>query len=157
MRMLLAGLAACLCLAACQQSESQASETTPAPRKDLGRSQVFYQGQEPIVKVDSAVVEPGKSPGSLALKANGEAPGPGYTDAVFVPRIYPAAPPDGIYEVDVVATRPKTSSGPATATPIEVKADWANYPKSHLKAVRFMARTNSVTVPVPAAAPVPAG
>lgn len=133
-------------LAACSQSSSEASETAPAPKKDLGRSQVFYQGQEPIVKLDAAVVETGKGD-SLLLKATGDAAGPGYTDAVFVPRIYPAPPPDGIYEVDVVATRPAGAMAPA-ATPIEVKGEWPNYPKEHLKAVRFMAKSNSVTAPL---------
>jgi hypothetical protein len=145
---------AALILAGCQQSTSQASETAPPPRKDLGRSQVFYQGQGPIVKLDSATVEPGKAPDTLVLKAKGEAAGPGYTDIRFLRRIYPAPPPDGIYEVDVVATRPKTAGGAAAATPIEIKGDWTAYPKSRLKAVRFMAQTNSVTAPVPAA---PAG
>lgn len=137
------GLSATLGLAACSQSSSEASETAPPPKKDLGRSQVFYQGQEPIVKVDTAAVEVGKGD-SLMLTAAGAAAGPGYTDAAFVPRIYPAPPPDGIYEVDVVANRPAGAMTPAN-TPIEVKGEWPNYPKEHLKAVRFMARSNSVT------------
>jgi hypothetical protein len=152
-----ASVAAGLCLTACQQSASQASETTPEPKKDLGRSQVFYQGQGPIVKLESATVEPGKAPDTLVLKAKGEAAGPGYTDIRFLRRIYPAPPRDGIYEVDVVATKPATASGPAAATPIEIKGAWKDYPKSHLKAVRFIAKANSVTVPLPAAAPAPAG
>ncbi|THD83231.1 MAG: hypothetical protein E7812_00080 [Phenylobacterium sp.] len=141
-------LAACLGLAACQQSSSQASETTPAPvvKKDLGRSQVMYQGQAPIVKIATAVVEPGKSADSLVLKVSGVAAGPGYTDAEFLPRIYPAPPADGVYEVDVVATKPTGAA--ATPTPIEVKSGWGSYPQAHLKAVRFMAQTNAVVVPV---------
>ena len=139
-------LAACLGLSACQQSHSDAQEAAPAPKKDLGRSQVMYQGQAPIVKIDSAVVEPGKTPDSLELKVSGEAAGPGYTDTEFLPRIYPAPPADGIYEVDVVATKP--AGGTAAVTPIEVKSGWGHYPQAHLKAVRFIAQTNAVVVPV---------
>jgi len=151
-----AGLAAVVGLAACQQSHSDATEAPP-PKKDLGRSQVMYQGQEPVLKVETARIEPGKTPDSLTLKVVGDVAGPGYTDAAFLPRIYPAPPADGIYEVDVVATKPATASGPAAATPIEIKGAWKDYPKSHLKAVRFIAKANSVTVPLPAAAPAPAG
>ena len=149
MRLTLAAVAlgaASLGLSACQQSHSDAQEAAPAP-KDLGRSRMMYQGQGPIVKVDTATVEYGKDPGTLVLKAKGEAAGPGYTDAQFIQRIYPAPPPDGVYEVDVVATKP--ASAAATATPIEVKGDWSYYPKDHLKAVRFMTASNNVTIPLP--------
>jgi hypothetical protein len=147
---LAAGLAATLGLAACQQSSSQANETAPPPKKDLGRSRMMYQGQESIVKVDSATVEPSKSGDSLILKATGSAAGPGYTDAQFLPRIYPAPPPDGIYEVDVVATKPAGAA--AAATPIEIKGEWSSYPKARLKGVRFMAKTNAVEAALPTAA-----
>jgi hypothetical protein len=147
--LLAAGLAACLGLAACQQSSSEANETAPPPKKDLGRSRMMYQGQEPIVKVDAATVELGKSGDSLILKATGSAAGPGYTDAQFLPRIYPAPPPDGIYEVDVVATKPAGAA--AAPTPIEVKGEWSSYPKERLKGVRFMAKTNAVEAALPPA------
>lgn len=139
---------AALALAGCQQSSSQASETAPPPKKDLGRSRMYYQGQDMIVQVQSATVEPGAKGDSLILKASGQAAGAGYTDAQFLPRIYPAPPPDGIYEVDVVATKP--AAGAAVTTPIEVKGEWSAYPKAHLKGVRFMARTNSVEAALPA-------
>jgi hypothetical protein len=147
--LLAAGLAACLGLAACQQSSSEANETAPPPKKDLGRSRMMYQGQEPIVKVDAATVELGKSGDSLILKATGSAAGPGYTDAQFLPRIYPAPPPDGIYEVDVVATKPAGAA--AAPTPIEVKGEWSSDPKERLKGVRFMAKTNAVEAALPPA------
>lgn len=150
MHLTAAVLAACFGLSACQQSHSDAQVAAPAAKKDLGRSQVMYQGQEPIVKVDTAVVEPGKTPDSLILKATGDTSGPGYTDATFLPRIYPGPPPDGIYEVDVVATKP-AGAMVAQQTPIEVKGDWSHYPAAHLKAVRFMAKDNQVIAPVPAA------
>jgi hypothetical protein len=144
---ILAAAVASLGLAACQQSHSEAQEAAPAPKKDLGRSQVFYQGQGLIVKIDHATVERAKNGDALALKVDGVAAGPGYKDAEFVPRIYPAAPPDGIYEVDVVATKPANAT--ASPTPIEVKTDWADYPKSSLKGVRFMSASNDVEVPFP--------
>jgi hypothetical protein len=148
MRMLiLAAALASLGLAACQQSHSDAQEAAPAPKKDLGRSQVFYQGQGLIQKINTATVTPAKMAGALALDVSGVAAGPGYTDAQFVPRIYPAAPPDGVYEIDVVATKPANAT--AAPTPIDVKTDWA--PKRTMKAVRFMSATNDVEVPIPPA------
>ncbi|WP_297693571.1 hypothetical protein [Phenylobacterium sp.] len=144
--MMAAGVAAAATLlAACQQSSSEAQEVAPKPR-DLGRSQVFYQGQGLIVKIDSATIVPAKTAGVLALKVSGTAAGPGYTDPEFVPRIYPAAPPDGVYEIDVVATKPAGAAAKPTA--IEVKTDWQ--PKRPMKAVRFMSATNQVEVPMPA-------
>lgn len=148
MRMLiLAAALASLGLAACQQSHSDAQEVAPAPKKDLGRSQVFYQGQGLIQKINTATVTPAKMAGALALDVSGVAAGPGYTDAQFVPRIYPAAPPDGVYEIDVVATKPANAT--AAPTPIDVKTDWE--PKRTMKAVRFMSATNDVEVPIPPA------
>ena len=140
------GCAAAIGLAACQQSTS-AAQDTPPPKKDLGRSQVFYQGQEMLQKVDTAVVTPGKSADTLVIQATGDVGGPGYTDATFVPRIYPAPPADGIYEVDAVATKP-AGSMVAQPTAIEAKGSWSPYPKTHLKAVRIMAKGNQITVPL---------
>jgi hypothetical protein len=147
----IAALAATFGLAACSQSQSQATETAPV-KKDLGRSQVMYQGQAPILKVEAATVEPGKTADSLVLKATGAAAGPGYTDATFLPRIYPGPPADGIYEVDVVATKPAAPTAPQP-TAIDVKGDWSHYPAAHLKAVRFMAKDNQVIATVPVAKP----
>jgi hypothetical protein len=151
MLVLAAGLAAASSLAACQQSQSQATEAAPV-KKDLGRSQVMYQGQEPILKIDTAVVEPGKTADSLVLKVSGDVAGPGYTDPALLPRIYPAPPADGIYEVDVVATKPAGAVA-TQPTKIEVDNDWAHYPAAHLKAVRFIAKGNQVVATVPVAKP----
>jgi hypothetical protein len=156
MRLLVAAAAlvvASLGLSACQQSHSDAQEATPVAKKDLGRPRMMYQGQGDIVKVEAATVTYGKDPGTLVLDAKGEAAGPGYTDAQFIQRIYPAPPPDGVYEVDVVATKP--AGGSAAVTPIEVKGDWSYYPKDHLKAVRFMTASNTVTIPLPPPDPAP--
>jgi len=151
---LAAGLTAALGLAACQQSQSQATEAPPV-KKDLGRSQVMYQGQAPILKVDTAAIEPGRTADSVVLKVTGDVAGPGYTDAAFLPRIYPAPPADGIYEVDVVATKPAGAAATPAAkpTPIEITYAWGHYPAAHLKAVRFMAQDNQVIATVPAAKP----
>lgn len=143
-----AGVAA-LGLAGCQQSKSAANEAPP-PKKDLGRSQVMYQGQELLQKVETAAVEPGKTADSLVLKVSGDVAGPGYTDAAFLPRIYPAPPADGIYEVDVVATKP-AGAMVAQPTKIEVEHAWPHYPAAHLKAVRFMSQGAPVLATVPAA------
>jgi hypothetical protein len=147
-----AGLVACLGLAACQQSQSEANETAPAPaaKKSLSRPAPLYLGQEQILEVDSASIAPGKSPDSLSLKASGKTPTAGYYDLVFLPRINAAPPPDGIYDVDVIGYKPQAAAAQAV-TPVETKGEWANYPKERLKGVRFMAKNNEVVAMLPAA------
>jgi hypothetical protein len=51
--------------------------------------------------------------------------------------------------VDVVAQKP---TGPAAAvvTPVHLEHGWADYPKAHLKGVKFIAKTNDVTAMLPA-------
>src|SRR4051812_14276182 len=98
-----AGLVACMALSACEQSKSEASVAPPPVKKSLARQAQFYAGQEQITSVQAATLA--MEQGKLVLKINGQAPGAGYKDAVFVPRIYAAAPKDGVYEVDVVATK----------------------------------------------------
>lgn len=146
---LAAGLVACLGLTACEQSKSEASEAAaPAPKKSLSRQAQMYAGQEQIEKVSTAAIAVDKS-GGLDMKATGEAAMPGYTHAGFLPRINAAPPPDGIYEVDVVADKP--ASGAAAATPMDVKGAWSSYPKDHLKGVKFIAKDNSVVAMLPPA------
>jgi len=91
------------------------------------------------------------NPQNLMRTATGVAAGPGYTRGTFLPRIYPAAPKDGIYEVDVVAEKP-AAAGAAAPTAIEIKGEWPGYPAERLKGVRFISATNDVTVMLPAAA-----
>lgn len=147
------GLTACLTaglgLTACQQSQSQADETAPAPKKSLSRPAPLYFGQDQILQVDSASIEPGKSPDTLSLKATGKTPTAGYYDLVFLPRINAAPPPDGIYDVDVIGYKPQAAAASAV-TPVETKGDWANYPKARLKGVRFIAKNNAVVAMLPA-------
>ena len=148
---ILAGLAACAALAGCEQSSSQASTTevaAPAVKKSQARPRQLYAGQEQILSVDTALVEMDR--GQLVLKVNGKAPAAGYTDAAFVPRIYAGAPKDGIYEVDVVATKPG-AAGAAAPTAIEIEKSWDGYPEGRLKGVTFITKTNQVTAMLPAA------
>jgi hypothetical protein len=147
---LAAGLVACLGLAACEQSKSEASESvTAAPKRSLSRQAQMYAGQEQIQTVSTAAIVVDKA-GGLDMKAAGEAAAPGYVHAGFLPRINAAPPADGVYEVDVVAEKP-AGVGAIAATPIDVKGGWANYPKDHLKGVKFIAKGNSVTAMLPPA------
>jgi hypothetical protein len=143
---LAAGVIGCLALAACEQSKSDATEQAPAPKRSLARPASMYAGQEDLVSVDTASVAVGK--GGLELTADGKAASAGYTHTGFLPRIYIAPPPDGIYEVDVVADRPAAPAAQA-ATPITVKGEWAPYPESRLKGVKFIAKNNAVTAMLP--------
>lgn len=146
---LIAGLAACAALAGCEQSASQASttEVAAAPvKKSIARPRQLYAGQEQILSIEAAALDIDQ--GQLVLKITGKAPGAGYTDAAFVPRIYPAAPKDGIYEVDVVATRPE-APGAQAVTPIEIERAWESFPKDRLKGVTFITKTNQVTAMLP--------
>src|SRR3954447_3515849 len=102
-----AGLVACLGLAACEQSKSEATEAAPAPKKSLSRPAPLYAGQEEILQVDAASLAPSKAADSLTLKASGKTPTAGYYNLAFLPRINAAPPPDGIYDVDVIAYKPQ--------------------------------------------------
>lgn len=145
--MMAAGVLACLALAACEQSKSEASVAPPPVKKSLARQAQFYAGQEQITSVSTAAVDMER--GKLVLKIHGQAPGPNYKDAVFVPRIYAAAPKDGVYEVDVVATRPDGAT--AAPTPIDIEHAWSGYPEGRLKGVKFISKTNEVVAMLPAA------
>ena len=154
--LLTTGLAAALALSGCEQpSEKTADASVAAPaKKSLGRQRQMYQGQEPIQSVQSGAIAVAENPQNLTLTVTGMAPGPGYTRGTFLTRIYPAAPKDGIYEVDVVAEKPAAGAA-ATPTPIEIKGEWPGYPAERLKGVRFISATNDITVMLPAAAPAP--
>jgi hypothetical protein len=145
-----AALAACLGLAACEQSKSAATEAQPAPaaKKSLSRPAPLYAGQEQIMEVDTASIAPGKTADTLTLKATGKTATAGYYDLAFLPRINAAPPADGIYDVDVIGYKPQGAAAQAI-TPVETKGEWANYPKAHLKGVRFMAGKNEVVAMLP--------
>jgi hypothetical protein len=141
---LAAGLIAAAGLTACEKKEEA---TGPVAPKYVGRSQVMYQGQEMITKVDAGTIKVGKD-GVLDMDATGSVPMNGYSKSGFLKRIYAVPPKDGIYEMDVVADKP--SSGAASATPIEVKGAWDHYPTDRVKGVRFIAHDNSVVAMLPA-------
>jgi len=148
-----AGAAACLFLASCSDGGKQA-EATPPPKKSMARQAQMYQGQDNIQSVQSGSIEPGPN-GGVILKASGMTAGAGWTQVGFLPRIYPATPPDGVYEVDVVGQMP-AAAGDATPTPVEVKGDWSKYTDGRVKGVKFISKTNDVTVMLPAGS-APAG
>ena len=146
---MVAGLAACVGLTACEQSKSQASEAAaPAPKKSLSRPAQLYAGESEILSVDAASVERGKTDGELKLKATGKTETAGYYNLSFSPRINAAPPPDGVYDVDIVGYAPQGGTAQAV-TPVEAKGEWANYPKDHLKGVRFNTKTNAVVAMLP--------
>jgi hypothetical protein len=145
---LAAAVTGSLALAACEPAaDVPAAEPVAAKPKSLARSAPMYAGQEAIHSVETGAVE--IDDGVLILKVKGATASPGYTDAAFLPRVYAAAPKDGVYEVDVIATTPPAGAAQAI-TPIEVERAWANYPKDRLKGVKFMSKTNDVVAMLPA-------
>lgn len=153
---LAAGALACLSLTACEGQVSQA-EATPAeaPKKSLARPAPMYAGQAQVLSIQSGDVELGHS-GGLNLSAKATAPAPGWTAPAFLPRIYAAQPADGIYEVDVIATAP-AAPGAEAPTPIDVSGHWNRYSDGRVKGIKFMSKTNEVTVMVPAPAAAAGG
>lgn len=137
----------CAALAGCEQSKSEAATVAPpAKTRSLARPAQMYAGQEQILSARSGTLA--MEQGKLVLKVEGEAAGAGYSDAAFLPRVYAAAPKDGIYEVDVIATKPATPAA-AAPTPIEVEKAWPGYPEGRLKGVKFMTKTNEVVAMLP--------
>lgn len=147
---LAAGLLAGLCLAACDQkpSAADAASTTEAPKKSLARQAPLYAGQEQVLSVQSGSVTRDAG-GGLNLEAKASTDGGGWTQVGFLPRIYAATPPDGIYEIDVVAQKPATP-GAAGPTPVEVKSAWDRYKDGRVKGVKYISKTNEVVAMVPA-------
>ena len=132
--LLAAGAFACLSLSACSEkpAEPAATAEAPAPKKSLARQAPMYAGQEQVL---------------LDLEAQASTDGAGWTQVGFLPRVYAATPPDGIYEVDVVAQKPATP-GAAGPTPVEVKSAWDRYKDGRVKGVKFISKTNEVVAMV---------
>jgi hypothetical protein len=147
---LAAGLLACLSLSACNEkpAEPAATAAAEAPKKSLARQVQFYQGQDNVQAIQSGSVTP-VAGGGYDLEAKVTTDGAGWTKVGFLPRVYAATPPDGIYEVDVVGDKPATpgASGPAT---VEVKSGWDRYKDGRVKGVKFISKTNEVVAMVPA-------
>lgn len=145
---LAAGVLAGLSLAACSEKPAAdaAAPAAEAPKKSLARQAPFYQGQDNVQSVQSAKVTQDAG-GGLNLEAKATTDGGGWTQVGFLPRVYAATPPDGIYEVDVVGQKPATP-GAAGPTPVEVKSAWDRYKDGRVKGVKFISKTNEVTAMV---------
>lgn len=149
---LAAGALACLSLAACSDSGAEKkAEAAPAeaPKKSLARQVQFYQGQENVQAITSASVKRAEG-GGYDLEAKVTTDGGGWTKVGFLPRVYAATPPDGIYEVDVVGDKPATP-GAAGPIPVDVKSGWDRYKDDRVKGVKFISKTNEVVAMTPAA------
>ena len=151
---LAAGALACLTLAACSENATETkAEATPAaeaaPKKSLARQVQFYQGQDNVQAITTGSIKP-VSGGGYDLEAKVTTDGGGWTKVGFLPRVYAASPPDGIYEVDVVADKPATP-GAAGPTAVDVKSGWDRYKDGRVKGVKFISKTNEVVAMVPAA------
>jgi hypothetical protein len=147
---LAAGALACLSLAGCSSEPAAEAKTqADAPKKSLARQAPFYAGQEQVQSVQSGAVSK-DSGGGLNLEAKATTEGGGWTQVGFLPRIYAATPPDGIYEIDVVAQKPAAATG-AGATAVDVKSGWDRYKDGRVKGVKFISKTNEVVAMVPSA------
>jgi len=146
-----AAVAACLLLAGCGDSGApEKAMQADGPKKSLARQVQFYQGQDWVQSIQSATATTAEG-GGLDLAAKATTDGAGWTRVGFLPRVYAATPPDGIYEVDVVADKP-AAPGAAGPTPVEVTSAWDRYKDGRVKGVKFISKTNEVVAMVPGAA-----
>jgi outer membrane murein-binding lipoprotein Lpp len=147
---LAAGMLACLSLAGCSSEPAPEAKTeAEAPKKSLARQVQFYQGQDNVQAIESGAIK-AVAGGGYDLEAKVTTDGGGWTKVGFLPRVYAATPPDGIYEVDVVGDKPATP-GAAGPTPVEVKSGWDRYKDGRVKGVKFISKTNEVVAMVPGA------
>ena len=143
---LAAALFGCLSLGACNDKPAAPAAEAPAPKKSLARQAPLYAGQEQVQSIQSGTVTPDAG-GGLNLAAKATTDGAGWTQVGFLPRIYAGTPPDGIYEIDVVAQKP-AAPGAAGATPVEAQAAWDKYKDGRVKGVKFISKTNEVVAMV---------
>jgi hypothetical protein len=143
---LTAALFGCLSLAACNAKPAAPAAEAPAAKKSLARQAPLYAGQEQVQSVQSgtATSDPG---GGLNLAAKATTEGGGWTQVGFLPRVYAGSPPDGIYEVDVVAQKPAAPGAPGP-TPVEAQAAWDKYKDGRVKGVKFISKSNEVVAMV---------
>ncbi len=145
--LLAAGALACLTLTACGEKPADtAAAPVEAPKKSLARPAPLYAGQEQVQSVASGSVT-AASGGGLDLAAKATTDGAGWTQVGFLPRVYAATPPDGVYEVDVVAQKPATPGAPGPVS-VEVKSAWDRYKDGRVKGVKFISKTNEVVAMV---------
>ena len=141
------GLLACLSLTACDKPAAPAADATAAaPKKSLARQAPLYAGQEQVQSVESGTVSTDAG-GGLNLAAKATTDGAGWTQVGFLPRVYAATPPDGVYEVDVVAQKPAAAGAPGPHA-VEVKSAWDRYKDGRVKGVKFISKTNEVVAMV---------
>ena len=144
---LMAAVFGCLSLTACDKPAAPAADATAAaPKKSLARQAPLYAGQEQVQSVESGTVTTDAG-GGLNLAAKATTDGAGWTQVGFLPRVYAATPPDGIYEVDVVAQKP-AAPGAAGPHPVDVKSAWDRYKDGRVKGVKFISKTNEVVAMV---------
>lgn len=144
---LVAGAAACLSLAACEPKPAADTATAPeAPKKSMARKAQFYAGQDNVQSIESGSVTAAAG-GGLDLEAKVTTDGAGWTQVGFLPRIYAGSPPDGVYEIDVVAQAPQTPGAPGP-TAVEAKGAWDKYKDGRVKGVKFISKTNEVVAMV---------
>ncbi|WP_293678787.1 hypothetical protein [uncultured Phenylobacterium sp.] len=143
---LVAALLGCLSLTACNDKPAAPAAEAPAPKKSLARQAPLYAGQEQVQSIQSGTVTADAS-GGLNLAAKATTDGAGWTQVGFLPRVYAGSPPDGIYEVDVVAQKP-AAPGAAGPTPVEASAAWDKYKDGRVKGVKFLSKTNEVVAMV---------
>ncbi|MBX3485759.1 hypothetical protein [Phenylobacterium sp.] len=146
---LAAGVLAGLSLAACSEkpaADTAAAPAAEAPRKSLARQAPMYAGQEQVLSIQSGTAK-AASGGGLDLEAKASTDGGGWTQVGFLPRVYAATPPDGIYEIDVVAQKPAAAGKPGP-TPVDVKSAWDRYRDGRVKGVKFISKTNEVVAMV---------
>ena len=138
-----------LSLAACESKPAAdaAAPAAEAPKRSLARQATFYAGQEQVLSIQSGTVTKDAG-GGLNLEAKATTDGAGWTQVGFLPRIYAATPPDGIYEIDVVAQKPATPGAPGP-TPVDVKSAWDRYKDGRVKGVKFISKTNEVVAMTP--------
>ncbi|WP_141653104.1 hypothetical protein [Phenylobacterium immobile] len=139
------GLGLAFSLAGCEEKKAEVA-AAPAPKKSISRMDQMYAGEEQIVSVESGTAERNADK-SIMLTAKGMAASAGYTRPYFLPRIYIAPPPGGVYEVDVVASKPAEAAA-QVLTPITVEGNWAKYNDDRVQGVTFITKTNQVTVMV---------
>lgn len=152
---LAAGLFAGLSLSACNEKPAEPVAAAEAPKKSLARQVQFYQGQDNVQSIQSASVK-SVAGGGYDLEAKVTTEGAGWTKVGFLPRVYAATPPDGVYEVDVVADKPATPGAPGPTT-VEVKSGWDRYKDGRVRGVKFISKTNEVVAMVPASGASPPG
>lgn len=105
-----------------------------------------------VMTIVSAKLDIPRIPHTLQMTVSAKVRTAGWKNGRFSPRVYIQPPPDGVYEVNVIAD-PPTGIVPQVITPMVIQAPWTNYPEAHLKGVKFIAATNSVTVMLPPVKP----